>query len=62
MLTYYALVDVTVQFRQGTFEVVESTDSVEVCIDVLGSLERTVTLTVSAQDGSAISTKENIFN
>lgn len=57
---YYFLIDVTVQFRQATAEVLESTNSVEVCIDVLGSLERTVSLTVSAQDGSAISTKENV--
>lgn len=50
------VIDVTVQFQQATSEVVESADSVEVCIDVLGSLERSATLTVSAQDGSAIST------
>ena len=47
--------DVTVQFQQANYDELESINSIDVCIDVLGSLGKSVTLTISAQNGSAIS-------
>ena len=43
------------QFQEANYSVPESSNSVEVCLDILGALERPATLTLSAQDGTAIS-------
>ena len=48
-------IDIVVEFQEASYSVLESSNSVEVCLNIIGTLERPVTLTLSAQDGTAIS-------
>ena len=48
-------IDITVEFQEASSSVLESNSSFEVCLNIFGALERPATLTVSAQDGTAIS-------
>ena len=51
----FSLKAIMVLFQRATYEVLESAGSVEVCINVLGILERPATITIVPQDGSATS-------
>ena len=43
-----------VSFQQTVYSVMESNDTVEVCVVLSGILERNVTITLSTSNGSAV--------
>ena len=47
---------VEVSFQQTVYSVMESNDTVEVCVVLSGILERNVTITFSTSNGSAVGT------
>ena len=49
------IVDITVEFQEASYSVLESNSSFGVCLNIFGTLERPATLSLSAQDGTAIS-------